>query len=274
MNTGKNDMSNDATQAVDIWRVATGNDKPARTRDRVVREVAATVLVEDVGSFTIMCTPTNLDALAIGFLHSEGMIDDIDDVAALSVGEAPSAAVSVRIDEPARMTVGRNMIVASSCGFCGARTVDKALASATACGNLLTVTTATVETAMERLSAQQDIFRVTGGTHAAAVFLPNEELLGFAEDIGRHNALDKAIGTCLLERRPTQGCGALLSGRVSLEMVIKAARAGIELIAAVSAPSSLAIEAARRCNMTLCGFVRPGRGNVYTHPQRIVGLPA
>ena len=93
-----------------------------------------------------------------------------------------------------------------------------------------------------------------------------------AEDIGRHNALDKAIGACLLAGRSTAGCGGVLSGRVSFEIVAKAARAGLEVIIAVSGPTSLAVEAADHWHITLCGFVRGGRMNVYTHPGRIEGL--
>ena len=109
----------------------------------------------------------------------------------------------------------------------------------------------------------------TGGTHAAGVFDTNGRTLSFAEDLGRHNAMDKAIGKCLLDGLLTDGCGISLSGRASFEMVSKAARAKLELVASVSAPSSLAIEAAERAGITLCGFVRSGCANVYTHPERI-----
>jgi FdhD protein len=113
------------------------------------------------------------------------------------------------------------------------------------------------------------LFEKTGGAHAAAIFDTAGSIMAFAEDIGRHSAFDKVIGKCLMAGLETKGCGVALSGRISLEMVTKAARAGIELIAAVSAPSSFAIEAAQRWNITLCGFVRSGRMNVYTYQQRI-----
>jgi FdhD protein len=115
----------------------------------------------------------------------------------------------------------------------------------------------------------QHIFRMTGGAHAAGISDSSGKISAFAEDIGRHNALDKAIGKCLLGGLPMKSCAVALSGRVSLEMVTKSARAGIELIAAVSAPTSLAIEAAERWNITLCGFVRSDKLNVYTHSKRI-----
>jgi FdhD protein len=115
----------------------------------------------------------------------------------------------------------------------------------------------------------QVLFDRTGATHAAAIFSHRGDLLAIAEDIGRHNALDKAIGKCLLGNIDTSGCAVCLSGRVSFELAAKSARAGIELIAAVSAPSSLAVRVAEACNITLCGFVRGEKATIYTHPRRI-----
>jgi FdhD protein len=122
---------------------------------------------------------------------------------------------------------------------------------------------------MLTMRGRQAIFARTGGTHAAALFNAKGTLLALAEDLGRHNALDKVIGHCLLHNLPSAGCCVLLSGRVSLEMVTKSARAGIELVAAVSAPSSMAINAARLVGITLCGFVRGDRLTAFSHPGRL-----
>ena len=124
-----------------------------------------------------------------------------------------------------------------------------------------------------RLRQAQPLFRKTGATHAAAVFDAAGEILTLAEDSGRHNALDKALGQRLLAGRPTNGHGVIISGRISYELVLKSARAGLELVAGVSAPTALAVEAAALRNITLCGFVREDRATVYTHPYRIAGLP-
>jgi FdhD protein len=119
------------------------------------------------------------------------------------------------------------------------------------------------------MHARQRFFARTGGTHAAGIFKADGEMLAIGEDIGRHNAFDKAMGQCLLRGVSTAGHAAVLSGRVSVELVAKAARAGLELVAAISAPSSLAIELAERCRITLCGFVRENRATAYAQPHRI-----
>jgi FdhD protein len=123
------------------------------------------------------------------------------------------------------------------------------------------------------MQARQAVFKHTGGTHAAAIFKKDGSILSFAEDFGRHNALDKAIGKCMLHGISTKGKGVMLSGRVSYEMAAKIARAQLELAAAVSAPSSLAVEIARRHGITLCGFVREDRATIYTHPGRVTYQP-
>jgi FdhD protein len=150
--------------------------------------------------------------------------------------------------------------------------VERLLAGETTCADTLRVSPTVLRAVGQEMHGRQQLFSRTGGTHAAGIFNADGTLLAMAEDLGRHNALDKAIGKCLLRNLPLAGCGAMLSGRVSLELVAKALRAGLEIMAAVSAPSSVAIDAAERCNITLCGFVRGERATVYTHPRRIVGL--
>ncbi len=255
-----------------IHRLAGPGEPPEAGSDRVVIEQAVTIMVEEVGNFTILCSPTDIEALAVGFVFAEGIIDSMDDVIGLRRSDDEAGVVAMRVEEPSRVVNKRNLIVSSSCGLCGARNIERMLAGTSACGQTLRVPPEIPTGAIEHMQSRQQIFRATGGSHAAAVFDGTGEIASLAEDIGRHIALDKAIGKCLLARRPTAGYGVALSGRVSLEMVAKSARAGIELITAVSAPSSLAIEAARHWNITLCGFVRSGRANVYTCPERIEGL--
>lgn len=256
-----------AVENIELCRIAPGTVE--EVCDKVIAERALTIMVEKVGSFTIMCTPSDIEALAVGFVFAEGMIDDIDDVVAVSIKENVPDVVGITIHDPSRIAIARNLIIASSCGMCGLRNIEKLLSEMPKCANCLQVSSSILIEVCEKLRSAQQIFKITGSSHAAAIFTADGQIITFAEDIGRHNALDKAIGKCLLARKQMRGCGVALSGRVSLEMVTKAAKAGIELIAAVSAASSFAIEAAKQWNITLCGFVRPEKANVYSHFKRV-----
>ncbi|MFA6426449.1 MAG: formate dehydrogenase accessory sulfurtransferase FdhD [Phycisphaerae bacterium] len=237
--------------------------------DYVIVEKAITIMIDKVGSFTVMATPSDIEALAVGFVYSEGIIDSMDDVIAISIKPQMPNVVGIQVHDPTQITIRRNMIIASSCGMCGTRNIEKMLSDMPVCGQSLEVSSSLLIECTKHLRSMQQMFQMTGGSHAAGIFDSSGKIVAFAEDLGRHSALDKAIGKCLIGRLPIKGCAAVLSGRISLEMVVKVARAGLELIAAVSAPSSFAIEAADRWNITLCGFVRPGKINVYTHPKRI-----
>jgi len=265
------DSLKQAVRANEIFRISS-EGLTEKLVDHVVIEQAITIMIDKVGSFTIMATPSDIEALAVGFVYSEGMIDSIDDVVAVSTKSRLPNVVGIQVHDPTRISIRRNMIIASSCGMCGIRNIDKMLSEMPLCGLSLELSGNLLIEVTEHLRSMQQIFRMTGGSHAVGIYDSSGKIIAFAEDLGRHSALDKTIGKCLLDKLPMKGCVAVLSGRVSLEMVTKAARAGIELIAAVSAPSSFAIEAADRWNITLCGFVRTGKINVYTHPERIGNL--
>ena len=253
--------------SVKIDRIMSDHN-PETTMDSVVSEQAVTVMIDQVGSFTIMATPSNMEQLAVGFLFSEGVINKFQDCLAITRNEKLSNVVGVQVQNPTQITK-RNMIVASSCGMCGVRNIEKMLNDIPPCGKTLKMSIRQIFKISETMRSMQVLFEATGGAHAAGIFDTTGAISAFAEDIGRHSAFDKAIGKCLMKEQKLQGCGVMLSGRVSLEMVTKAARAGIELIAAVSAPSSFALEAAQKWNITVCGFIRPGRMNIYTHSERI-----
>jgi FdhD protein len=166
----------------------------------------------------------------------------------------------------------RNFYASSSCGICGKATLDDVEVHCAPLAPGPQVAPAVIQGLPEALRAGQRVFEQTGGLHAAGVFSASGELRSVREDVGRHNAVDKVVGEALLSGElPMTERLLQVSGRVSFEIVQKAARAGIPLIAAVSAPSSLAVEAADRLGMTVVGFVRDGRFNVYTHPERIAG---
>lgn len=264
------DAGDESVLRVDPLRISTSGDPPTRDHCDVVVEELLTIMAEDVGSFAVMCTPCDAVALAVGFVFSEGLISSKDDIIQLSEQRDPHV-IAMRVDDPEQIVSRRNLIVTSSCGLCGSRNIDGLMAGLIASKDSLRVPGSLLCEVAEKMRAHQGLFTRTGGTHAAAIFSSQGDILAFGEDIGRHSALDKAIGKCLLNEQSLEQCGVLLSGRVSLEMVAKASRAGLEIMAAVSAPSSLAIQAAQRSNITLCGFVRGQRATVYTHPHRIEG---
>jgi FdhD protein len=237
----------------------------------VVLEAPVTIDIERIESYTLLCTPDDNLALATGFLLSEGIVDSLDDVAGLELCKDDPNVVRVRVKQqvPRIDDPGRNLLIVSSCGLCGAEGLDERLRSLPEVGDSLRVESRILREVGSRVRRKQPLFEACGGTHAAAIFTAGGDLVTTAEDTGRHNALDKAIGRCLQEGRSPAGCGAVLSGRVSLEMVGKCARAGIELISAISAPTSLAIEVAQRCGITLCAFVRETRATAFTHTHRV-----
>jgi FdhD protein len=226
-----------------------------------------------------MRTPGGDFELAAGFLFTEGLIDTRDEILNVSYCEdlAPEEqrynVVTVKLAHAFDETLlRRNFYASSSCGICGKATLDDVEVHCAPLAPGPHVAPAVIQGLPEALRAGQRVFEQTGGLHAAGVFSAAGELRSVREDVGRHNAVDKVVGEALLSGELPMAERLLqVSGRVSFEIVQKAARAGIPLIAAVSAPSSLAVEAAERLGMTVVGFVRDGRFNVYTHPERIAG---
>lgn len=257
-------------------RFSTGDDSGPSIVDEdvgVVVEAPITIDVEGVENYTLLCTPTDTKALALGFLLTEGIIDDMSQVVHLEHCVGSPGVIRVRLSGtvPSIGDPGRNLLIVSSCGACGSEDLDTRIRSLPAVGDSLRLNCGVLAAAREALAETQTLFEYCGGTHAAGVCEESGRILAGAEDAGRHNALDKAIGKCLLAGIPTAGRAAALSGRVSLEMVSKCARAGIELISAISAPTTLAVEVADRCGITLCAFVRENRATVFTHPHRVGG---
>ncbi len=227
-----------------------------------------------------MRTPGADFDLAAGFLHSEGLfassgqIREIRYCVAERGGEQRYNTVSVLLAsgtpfDPQRLQ--RNFYTTSSCGVCGKASIDAVLELG--CPPVTGEVSVAPEILLSlppKLRAAQSVFERTGGLHAAGLFTPEGELLRVREDVGRHNALDKVVGAALLAGElPLGRCIVLVSGRLSFELVQKAARAGVALLAGVSAPSSLAVDFARDTGITLVGFLRGSRFNVYAGAERI-----
>jgi FdhD protein len=255
-------------------RIATGAaPRPSQAEEIcVIAESPLTLDVEGVETYTILCTPTDRRALAVGFLFTEGVIDRFADIDVLRPCADDPDTIRVRFTGkvPRLDDAGRNLLIVSSCGACGSEQLQKRIAALPRVGDSLIMDAGVLRGVLDSLGTRQPLFQASGGAHAALLFDTDGNVVASAEDAGRHNALDKAIGKCLLAAKPTAGLGVLLTSRLSLEMVSKCARAGIELVAGVSAATSLAIDVARACGITLCSFVRETRATVHTHPRRIV----
>ncbi|RKN46280.1 formate dehydrogenase accessory sulfurtransferase FdhD [Micromonospora endolithica] len=227
-----------------------------------------------------MRTPGDDLDLAIGFLLTEGLIRSTDDVltAQLCAGaDTPNTynvvdvVLAPGVPEPAT-DPARNFYTTSSCGVCGKASIDAVRTRSVfaVTGDPLRVPAAVLADLPERLRAAQRGFDRTGGLHAAGLFTADGELVTLREDVGRHNAVDKVVGWAVRERRlPLAGHVLLVSGRASFELTQKAWMAGVPLLAAVSAPSTLAADLAAEAGITLVGFLRGRTMNVYAHPERV-----
>jgi FdhD protein len=238
--------------------------------DRKVQNVSVT-----------MRTPGNDAELAAGFLFTEGIVKNKEDIANIdqcfiACAENKENVIQVSLKEdviPNLLNTERNFYTTSSCGVCGKGSINaiRTVSPFTGQTDSLTVTSELLYQLPDVLQKHQEVFADTGGLHASALFNTNGDLLLVREDVGRHNALDKLIGAALNKRwLPLNNHILLLSGRASFELVQKAAMAGINIIAAVGAPSSLAVELATEFNITLAGFLRNQRFNIYTAAHRIV----
>ena len=253
---------------LDVRCVAAGACARNEQRDVIV-ESHLTIDIKEVGAYTVMCTPTDELALAAGFALAEGIIENRDDIAMIAHCPDDPQVIRMQLARAPKVAAKRNLTSVSSCGICGSENIEDIIDSLPAVGDTLHLNTEQLVHLPVLLQSRQQLFEHTGSAHAAAL-VRQGEVLALCEDIGRHTAFDKTIGSCLLRGIPTAGGAAALSGRVSFEIVVKAARAGIELLAAVSAPTTLAIRTAQRCNITLCGFVRDGRATIYSVGHRIV----
>jgi len=285
-----------AVKTVDILRV--GPDARAPGRDVAAAEEPLEIRLGAMPFVVIMRTPGADRELAAGFLLSERIVRDPSEVASIrycgdpsdgAADQVPPDQADVEGGDPAsgnvlgvwlrgaaaeraaaRVAERRHVTANSSCGVCGRRSIDDLMEGVVAVASSAVVPRSTIAALPDRLRAVQEVFDLTGGLHAAGLFGLDAELEGVAEDVGRHNAVDKVLGAELLRGHlPLADRVLFVSGRTSFEIVQKAVVAGVPVVASVSAPSSLAIALAREAGVTLLGFVRDGSFNVYTGAERI-----
>jgi len=272
------------TSCIELCRVQ--GDRVAPDRDKVAVEEPLEIQigferkgVAAIRSISVtMRTPGNDEELATGFLFGEGLLNRRSELARIERNEGSSNQVRIHLAAGVRFDLKhleRHFYTTSSCGICGKASLEavhRLLLTGPHANSSLRLSVAAVHSLPSQLRRAQQVFADTGGLHAAALFDTHGNLLAVREDVGRHNAVDKLIGAAWLNGRvPLENRVLFVSGRASFELVQKAARADIPIFAAVGAPSSLAIELARACDLTLLGFVRDRRFNVYSASYRLDG---
>lgn len=244
------------------------------TPDFLAEEVPVALVYNGISHVVMMASPKDLELFAIGFSLSEGIIAHPQEIYGMDVVQACNG-LEVQIELSSRRFMGlkerrRALAGRTGCGVCGVEQLNDIGKPVAPLPFTQTVNLGNLDKALEHLNDVQPIGQLSGCTHAAAWVLPSGEIVGGHEDVGRHVALDKLLGRRAREDAVWQQGAALVSSRASYEMVQKAAMCGVEILFAVSAATTLAVEVAERCNLTLVGFCKPGRATIYTHPQRLI----
>jgi len=258
----------------DVWRGPVHENK----EDSVADEVPVVLVYNTHPHVVMLATPLNLEDFALGFSLTEGIIGTPSEMQAIKVVQR-SKGVEVRMTIPETRTQkmegkGRNMTGRTGCGLCGASTLEQAIRHPNPVGAGLPLDAELLSAALRDMPSKQSLNQLTGAVHAAAWLDPEKGIVAIREDVGRHNALDKLIGTLAKTHCNFERGWLLVTSRASYEMVQKAASVGITLLAAISAPTGLAIQLAEECGLTLIGFARNENHVIYTHPHRLQHIQA
>lgn len=255
---------------VDRWRDGVGES----VDDCVAEEAPIALMFNGEPHVVMLATPLDLEDFALGFSLTEAIVSSPDEVESIRVFER-SNGIEVRLRVPqdrceSAREKGRNLTGRTGCGLCGARTLEQAVRVPGYVNSSLEVTESEVAEALSEIKKYQRVNQLTGAVHAAAFILPGQGIVAVREDVGRHNALDKLIGA-LARQNVAFGQGFIVvTSRASFEMIQKCAAVGVGLMAAISAPTGLAIRLATETGLTLVGFARDSSHVVYTHPHRLV----
>ncbi|MFQ3662834.1 MAG: formate dehydrogenase accessory sulfurtransferase FdhD [Chloroflexaceae bacterium] len=250
----------------DLTYLEVGDGAATPGRKPIIRETVCTIYVNGRKWAALLCTPSDLETLALGFLRTEGLIDSLEDVVDFEVHHRREASVAIRLKRR-DITLTRRPLLPSACTG-GVTFLDRVRARYRLAGSLR-LTPAQIYDQIARMLAQTaDLYSDMGGFHVAALS-DGHTLLLSAYDVGRHNAVDRLAGLGLLRGVPTAGGVLLITGRVSTEMVHKAARLGIPLVASRNSPTEPAVRLARAWGITLCGYVRGRRMHIYSAPERL-----
>ena len=261
----------------------TGSDKVTRViwkagetiegTDWVATETAVALVYNGISHVVMMATPADLEDFALGFSLSEGILESAKQLLDCEVTETDKGielALTITAEPFAKLKEKRrNLVGRTGCGLCGAESLDQAITEPAMVTAELALSHEALQKASSALSARQKLQQQTGAVHGAAYCNQQGEILLVREDVGRHNALDKLLGALAKKQHEQEPGFVLVTSRASYEMVAKTTSANISLLAAVSAPTSLAIELAEKSGLTLVGFTRTGRHVVYANGQRI-----
>jgi FdhD protein len=254
---------------VDITKISLSNKSAEKITDYVAEESPLQLFINSTFWATILCTPTNLKELAVGHLLSEGIIKSIEEIVEVTEKENTcTVKLKPNVNVEDRISISRlhARVIPSACGSGSPYQYKGKTPNVT---SNLTVDAQIVFESVNQLNFKAQVFRQTGGVHAAAIYKGDGSLIAMAEDVGRHNAVDKVIGMAALGKIDFAECFLALSGRISGDVAFKAAKVGLPIVASLSAALSSGIATAQESNLTLAGFVRGKRLNVYTSPYRI-----
>lgn len=269
--TAKNVTDVTGCREVMLWRRENVGEA---VTDTLAEEVPVALVYNGISHVVMMASPKDLELFAIGFSLSEGIIKHPREIYGMDV--VPSCnGLEVRIELSSRRFMGlkerrRALAGRTGCGVCGVEQLDDIGRPVAPLPFTQTLSLELLDDALRHLRDFQPLGQLTGCTHAAAWLMPDGKLAGGHEDVGRHVALDKLLGRRAREGDSWLPGAVLVSSRASYEMVQKSAMCGIEIVFAVSAATTLAVEVAERCNLTLVGFCKPGKATIYTHPQRLI----
>jgi FdhD protein len=255
---------------VNRWQ---GNEH-CEVEDYIAEEVPIVLVYNGISHVVMLATPTNLEDFALGFSLTEGIIQNAAEFLTAKIYQhANGIEVNIKIP-PERFHYlaekGRNLTGRTGCGLCGATSLKHAVRQPAPVNSTVTVTAAQLTAALAGLQQHQSLNQLTGAIHAAAWVEPEQGIIAVREDVGRHNALDKLLGLLARTGKDVNNGFVLVTSRASYEMLQKTAVMGIGLLAAISAPTGLAIRLAEQSGVTLIGFARADRHVVYSHPQRLI----
>ncbi|EOC1314500.1 formate dehydrogenase accessory sulfurtransferase FdhD [Cronobacter turicensis] len=240
--------------------------------DWLAEEVPVALVYNGISHVVMMASPKDLEIFALGFSLSEGIVESSHEIYGMDIIHGCNG-IEIQVELSSRRFMGlkerrRNLAGRTGCGVCGVEQLNDIVRPLAPLPFTQTFALDNLDGALRQLASVQPVGELTGCTHAAAWLTPQGDIAGGHEDVGRHVALDKLLGR--RAREAWQQGAVLVSSRASYEMVQKAATCGVEILFAVSAATTLAVEVAERCNLTLVGFSRPGRATIYTHPQRLI----